>query len=85
MAILNEIPKDVTLVAVSKTKPIEMIMECYDIGQRDFGENKVQDLIAKKEVLPKPRTAEQRFVHMCDFLASRKFVDVKFDDNNIIG
>ena len=46
MAILNEIPKDVTLVAVSKTKPIEMIMECYDIGQRDFGENKVQDLIA---------------------------------------
>ena len=49
MAILNEIPKDVTLVAVSKTKPIEMIMECYDIGQRDFGENKVQDLIAKKE------------------------------------
>ena len=53
MAILNEIPKDVTLVAVSKTKPIEMIMECYDIGQRDFGENKVQDLIAKKEVLPK--------------------------------
>ena len=30
-----------------------MIKECYDIGQRDFGENKVQDLIAKKEVLPK--------------------------------
>ena len=30
-----------------------MIKECYDIGQRDFGENKVQDLIAKKELLPK--------------------------------
>ena len=43
------------------------------------------DSYNKKEVLPKPRTAEQRFVHMCDFLASRKFVDVKFDDNNIIG
>lgn len=37
----------------------------------------------KKEVLPKPRTAEQRFVHMCDYLASRKFVDVKFNGNNI--
>ena len=53
MEILKDIPNDVTLVAVSKTKPIEMIKECYDIGQRDFGENKVQDLIAKKELLPK--------------------------------
>ena len=41
------------------------------------------DSYQKKEVLPKPRTAEQRFVHMCDFLASRKFLDVKFNDNNI--
>lgn len=41
------------------------------------------DSYKKKEVLPKPRTAEQRFVHMCDFLASRKFLDVKFKDNNI--
>ena len=38
----------------------------------------------KKEVLPKPRTAEQRFVHMCDFLASRKFLDIKFLDNEIV-
>ncbi len=37
-----------------------------------------------REVLPKPRTAEQRFVHMCDFLASRKFLDVKFQDNDIM-
>lgn len=50
---LNEIPKDVTLVAVSKTKPVELIMEAYDASQRDFGENKVQDLISKKESLPK--------------------------------
>ena len=41
------------------------------------------DTYTKKEVLPKPRTAEQRFVHMCDFLASRKFLDVKFKNNNI--
>lgn len=38
----------------------------------------------KKEVLPKPRTAEQRFVHMCDYLASRKFINVKFENDNII-
>lgn len=38
------------------------------------------DSYHKKEVLPKPRTAEQRFVHMCDFLASRKFLDVRFDE-----
>ena len=42
------------------------------------------DPYTKKEVLPKPRTAEQRFVHMCDFLASRKFLDVKFIDNDIV-
>lgn len=41
------------------------------------------DNYAKKDVLPKPRTAEQRFVHMCDYLASRKFIDVKFTGNNI--
>ena len=43
------------------------------------------DPYTKKEVLPKPRTAEQRFVHMCDFLASRKFLDVTFDKNEIKG
>lgn len=41
------------------------------------------DSYAKKEVLPKPRTAEQRFVHMCDFIASKKFLDVKFNGFNI--
>lgn len=42
------------------------------------------DSYQQKEVLPKPRTAEQRFVHMCDFLASRKFLSVKFEDGNIV-
>lgn len=37
-----------------------------------------------REVLPKPRTQEQRFVHMCDYLASRKFLDIKFLDGEII-
>ena len=41
------------------------------------------DSYKQKEVLPKPKTAEQRFVHMCDYLASRKFIDVKFNGNDI--
>lgn len=44
--------KDVTLVAVSKTKPVEDIQELYDLGQRDFGENYVQELIEKQPQLP---------------------------------
>jgi len=51
--IQNEIPTGTTLVAVSKTKPAEAIQELHDAGQRDFGENKVQELVAKYEVLPK--------------------------------
>jgi pyridoxal phosphate enzyme (YggS family) len=51
--IKSEIPDDVTLVAVSKTKPNELIQEAYKAGQRIFGENKVQELAAKQEELPK--------------------------------
>ncbi|GAB4260372.1 MAG: YggS family pyridoxal phosphate-dependent enzyme [Vicingaceae bacterium] len=51
--IKNSIPPNVTLVAVSKTKPVEAILEAYNVGQRDFGENKVQEMVAKYEVLPK--------------------------------
>lgn len=45
--------KDITVIAVSKTKPVEMIEELYNIGCKNFGENKVQELINKYEVLPK--------------------------------
>jgi len=45
--------KDVTLVAVSKTKPVEDIQELYDLGHRDFGENYVQELVDKEAQLPK--------------------------------
>src|SRR5690606_18012430 len=44
---------NVTLVAVSKTKPLEAIQEAYDAGQRIFGENIVQELVGKYEALPK--------------------------------
>ena len=50
--IYSSIPKETTLVAVSKTKPIEKLQEAYNIGQRDFGENKVQELTEKQQVLP---------------------------------
>ncbi|MBM6854220.1 YggS family pyridoxal phosphate-dependent enzyme [Mediterraneibacter glycyrrhizinilyticus] len=45
--------EDVTLIAVSKTKPVETLKEAYDLGIRVFGENKVQELTQKYEVLPK--------------------------------
>ena len=51
--IKNTLPKNVTLVAVSKTKPIEALQEAYDAGQRIFGENKIQEMTQKWEQLPK--------------------------------
>lgn len=52
-SVLSSIPSHVELVAVSKTKPNADILEAYEAGQRAFGENKVQDLVAKYEALPK--------------------------------
>lgn len=51
--IKKSIPEDVTLVAVSKTKPIEDLQEAYDAGQRIFGENKIQEMVEKYDALPK--------------------------------
>ncbi len=45
-------PEEVTLITVSKTKPIELLQEAYDAGSRDFGENKVQELLDKIPQLP---------------------------------
>lgn len=49
----KNIPENVTLVAVSKTKPISDLQEAYDAGQRVFGENKVQEMVEKHDALPK--------------------------------
>lgn len=51
--ISEELNGNATLVAVSKTKPIEDIQSLYDLGHRDFGENYVQELIEKEAALPK--------------------------------
>ncbi|MGL5084899.1 MAG: YggS family pyridoxal phosphate-dependent enzyme, partial [Clostridium sp.] len=45
----KNIPKEVTLVAVSKTKPLKDLLEAYEVGIRDFAENKVQELVFKEE------------------------------------
>ncbi|PZU80182.1 MAG: YggS family pyridoxal phosphate-dependent enzyme [Chryseobacterium sp.] len=50
--ILSQLPQNVKLVAVSKTNPADKIKEVYDLGQKAFGENKVQELLEKQPVLP---------------------------------
>ena len=53
LIIKESIPENVTLVAVSKTKPVEDLQAAYDAGQRIFGENKIQEMASKFDVLPK--------------------------------
>ena len=50
---ISQLDKEVTLVAVSKTKPNSDILEAYEAGQRIFGENKIQEMVNKYEALPK--------------------------------
>lgn len=51
--IKQELSQNVKLIAVSKTKPVETLMEAYNIGQKIFGENKVQELVDKYQQMPK--------------------------------
>lgn len=60
-------PKDVTLIAVSKTKPLSMLLEAYEAGARDFGENKVQEILEKQPQMP----PDARF-HMIGHLQRNK-------------
>ena len=62
--------RDVTLVAVSKTKPDEDLMEAYRAGQRDFGENRVQELVGKAARLP-----EDIRWHMIGHIQTNKIKD----------
>ena len=52
ISLREQIPALVKIVAVSKTKPVADIMEAYEAGQRIFGENRVQELLHKKDNLP---------------------------------
>jgi pyridoxal phosphate enzyme (YggS family) len=53
LSIKSTLPEHVTLVAVSKTKPVSDLMQAYDAGQRIFGENKIQEMAEKWEAMPK--------------------------------
>ena len=53
LQIKSTLPKHVTLVAVSKTKPVSDLMEAYEVGQLIFGENKIQEMAEKWEEMPK--------------------------------
>lgn len=53
LKILDDLPQDISLIAVSKTKTKEEIMEAYEAGQRIFGENKIQEMVLKWSELPK--------------------------------
>ncbi|PWA04746.1 YggS family pyridoxal phosphate-dependent enzyme [Flavobacterium psychrotolerans] len=53
ISIKSTLPEHVTLLAVSKTKPVSDLMEAYDAGQRIFGENKIQEMVEKWEQMPK--------------------------------
>lgn len=63
----GRMPEDVTLIAVSKTKPVSMLLEAYNAGCRDFGENKVQEILEKYEQMP----PDTRF-HMIGHLQRNK-------------
>lgn len=65
--LLAQLPAQVRLIAVSKTKPASDILEAYEAGQRDFGENKVQELVEKQAQLP----ADIRW-HLIGHLQSNK-------------
>ena len=60
-------PKEVTLISVSKTKPVSMLMEAYEAGERDFGENKVQEITEKRPQIP-----ENAKFHMIGHLQTNK-------------
>ena len=91
---------EVTLIAVSKTKPVEMLQEIYDENIRDFGENKVQEMCEKMEILPKDihwhmighlQTNKVKYIvgktaliHSVDSLHLAKEIEKQAAKNNVI-
>ena len=97
-SVLDSLPKEVTLVAVSKTKPSSYLLEAYNAGQRVFGENKVQELAQKANDLPKDimwhmighlQTNKVKFIapfvsliHAVDSLKLLKEINKRAEQNN---
>ncbi|WP_299224284.1 YggS family pyridoxal phosphate-dependent enzyme [uncultured Psychroserpens sp.] len=77
-----QLPNHVTLVAVSKTKPVSDLMEAYTAGQRIFGENKIQEMVEKHELMPKDiqwhmigHVQRNKVKYMADFVSLIHAVD----------
>ena len=99
-SILEELDGKATLVAVSKTKPVEDIQALYDLGHRDFGENYVQELVQKYEQLPKDirwhfighlQSNKVKYIapfihliHVVDSLGLLKEIDKQAAKNNLV-
>jgi hypothetical protein len=97
-AIKNQLPANVMLVAVSKTKPVEDILAAYNAGQRIFGENKIQEMVKKQVLLPKdiewhfighPQTNKIRYIapfvsliHGVDSMKLLKVIDSEAKKSN---
>lgn len=98
ISIKKKLPEKVRLVAVSKTKPNEDILEAYNAGHKIFGENKVQDLVGKYEQLPKdiewhfighPQTNKVKYIapfigliHGVDSIKLLKIINKEAKKNN---
>lgn len=96
----NRRRNEVTLIAVSKTKPVEMLKEIYDCNQRDFGENKVQEMCDKMSVLPtdikwhmighlqtnkvKYIVGKTELIHSVDSLHLAKEIEKQAAKNNVL-
>ena len=96
----NREKADVTLIAVSKTKPVELLKQAYDAGARDFGENKVQEITAKYDKLPsdirwhmighlqtnkvKYIVGKTKLIHSVDSLHLAKEIQKQAKKNNVI-
>jgi pyridoxal phosphate enzyme (YggS family) len=78
----SQLPEHVTLVAVSKTKPVSDLMEAYNAGQRIFGENKIQEMVEKKPQMPEDvewhmigHVQRNKVKYMADFVSLIHGVD----------
>ena len=96
--IKNEIPKDVTLICVSKTRQISEIKEAYDSGARDFGENKVQEFLEKYDSIGKDSrwhfighlqtnkvkyiVGKVHLIHSLDSIHLLKEIERRYGENN---
>lgn len=96
----GRVPEEIKLIAVSKTMPVEMLKEAYEAGQRDFGENRVQELVPKMEELPadirwhligqlqknkvKYISGKTELIHSVDSIGLAQFIDKEAKKRGVV-